>query len=97
LMYAKSGRVGDARKIISEIRDLAQNASVPSWCFAAIYDELGEIDEGFAWIEQAIDERQGSILLLHIDPVYDPLRSHPRYHTLLRKMNLEACHHWPYR
>jgi hypothetical protein len=37
----------------------------------------------------SVDERLGTILHLHIDPIYDALRSHPRYQTPLRKMNLE--------
>jgi hypothetical protein len=62
---------------------------VPALSFAVIYPALGEIDKGFDWLEKAVDERLGTILHLHIDPLYDLQRSHPRYPALLRKMNLE--------
>ena len=87
--YALAGRIGEARKLLEELQDLAQKAYVPPWSFAVIYFGLGEIDRGFDWLEKAVDERDALILHFHVDPTYDPLRSHPRYPALLRKMNLE--------
>jgi hypothetical protein len=45
-------------------------------------------DKGLDWFEKAIDTHDGLISHGHLFPIYDPLRSHPRYHALLRKMNL---------
>ena len=86
---AMAGRISEARKLLEELRDLAPKAYVSPFSFAWIHLALGEIDTGFDWLEKAIDERDGLILHLHVDPGYDPLRSNPRYPALLRKMNLE--------
>jgi eukaryotic-like serine/threonine-protein kinase len=89
LVYALAGRIGDARKILNELQKLAQHTNVPALSFALIYLGLREIDPGLDWLEKAIDERQNMIFQISFSPLMDPLRSHPRYHALLRKMNLE--------
>jgi len=85
---ARAGRLGEAQKLLEELDELAQKTYVPAFTFGYIYPALGEIDKGFDWLEKAVDERDGLILHLHIDPSHDSLRSHPRYPALLRKMNL---------
>ena len=42
------------------------------------------------YFEKAVEEHDSMPFLFHVHPFFDPLRSHPRYHALLRKMNLEA-------
>jgi serine/threonine protein kinase/Tfp pilus assembly protein PilF len=88
-VYAQTGQVGEAQKLLEELQELAQTAYVPPWSFAGIYFALGEIENGFEWLEKAVDEGDTFILFLPVDPLYDPLRSHPRYQALLRKINLE--------
>jgi tetratricopeptide (TPR) repeat protein len=89
IAYARAGRLGEAQKLLEELHELTQKTYVPAFVFGYIYPALGEIDKGFDWLEKAIDERDGLILHLQVDPSFDPLRSHPRYPALLRKMNLE--------
>lgn len=46
----------------------------------------------FAWLlDPALGERDPHILHLPSKPIYDPMRSDPRFVALLRKMRLEAC------
>jgi tetratricopeptide (TPR) repeat protein len=88
--YGLAGRIDDAKKILGELQQLAQNAYVSPNSFAGIYFGLGETDKGFDWLEKAVDEREGSTLHIYVNPIYNSLRSYPRFQALLRKMNLES-------
>ena len=46
-----------------------------------------DYDRAFEWLGQAVDHRDGG-LLLKANPIYDPLRADPRYLDLLRRMRL---------
>lgn len=50
---------------------------------------LGMKDIAFEWLEKAYKEREGALIFLHMNPLYDSLRSDPRYHQLLKKIGLE--------
>jgi eukaryotic-like serine/threonine-protein kinase len=88
--YAKADRIVDAQKIVAELKGLAEGEYVPSFALGLAYPGLGEIDLAFNLFEKAIEERYALAPLFFADPLCDPLRSHPRYRALLRKMNLEA-------
>jgi Tfp pilus assembly protein PilF len=49
--------------------------------------ELGRVDDAFALLEAAFEKRSPLILGLRVDPRFDPLRSDPRFSTLLRRAN----------
>jgi hypothetical protein len=70
------------------LQSLAQRAYVSSFHFGLIYLGLGDMDKCFDWLEKAAEERDSMIFMLPVNPLLDPLRSHQRYHALLRKMNL---------
>jgi hypothetical protein len=63
---------------------------VPSFSFAVIHQGLGEMDKALDWYEKAVDEREPLMLQFNVHPNYDPVRAHPRYPALLRRMNLES-------
>jgi TolB-like protein/Tfp pilus assembly protein PilF len=87
--YAMAGQTSEAHRILEELHTTARNTYVPSFPFAEIYLSLGEIDECFDWLYKAVDDREPTISHVTCNPIFDPLRSHPRYKALLRKMNLE--------
>ncbi len=89
LAYAKAGRIGEARMLLDELIELARMQYVPPSGIVRIYIGLGEINNAFDWLEKAADVHDSAMLHVHIIPAYSPLRSHLRYQTLLRKMNLE--------
>jgi len=54
---------------------------------AGIYVGLGQNDKAFEWLEKGFRERASPNL--KVEPVFDPLRSNPRFQDLLRRMNLQ--------
>jgi TolB-like protein/Flp pilus assembly protein TadD/predicted Ser/Thr protein kinase len=87
---AIAGRIDEAKKILRELQELSQKTFVPAISFAGIYLVLGEIDQAFDWFEQAVEEHYSMLPHVLTGPMFilDPLRSHPRYKALMRKMNL---------
>ena len=49
---------------------------------------LGENDQALEWLETAYEDRPEGMVWLKPDPIFDPLRSDPRFQDLLRRMNL---------
>ncbi|HEX6188287.1 MAG TPA: tetratricopeptide repeat protein [Pyrinomonadaceae bacterium] len=56
--------------------------------FSAFYAFLGEKDKALTCLEKAYDERGFMLVFVKADPVFDNLRSEPRYQDTLRKMKL---------
>jgi tetratricopeptide (TPR) repeat protein len=53
---------------------------------AGVYCMIGETDEPFAWLERSYRERDPPILTVKASPIWDPLRSDPRFQDLLRRI-----------
>jgi tetratricopeptide (TPR) repeat protein len=54
---------------------------------AEYYVLLGDKDQAFLWLNKAYDARS-NLFFLKVDPVFDPIRSDPRFADLLRRMGL---------
>jgi tetratricopeptide (TPR) repeat protein len=86
---AVSGAREEAETLLSELVRARGERFYPAFPIAAIEMGLGRSDAALDWLERAVDERQTGYYLPSVDPIYDPLRSHPRFVALLRRMNLE--------
>jgi tetratricopeptide (TPR) repeat protein len=54
---------------------------------AAIYARLGDRDQAFVWLEKLYAARRINMIWLKVNPLWDSLRSDPRFQDLLRRMN----------
>jgi tetratricopeptide (TPR) repeat protein len=85
---AVSGQRDQARQVLTELQAQAQHTYVKPLAFAWIAIGLEETEQALAWLEQAYAERDPYLTLLNADPVYDPLRTDPRFITLVQKIGL---------
>jgi serine/threonine-protein kinase len=86
LAYALSGKSGEARKIMEELKQRSKRKYLSSIIIANLHAALGEKDQAFALLDKAYDERDTLLILLKVEPMFDPLRSDPRFTDLLRRV-----------
>jgi DNA-binding winged helix-turn-helix (wHTH) protein/TolB-like protein/Flp pilus assembly protein TadD len=84
--YALAGKRAEARKILDELKEQAKRKYISPSAMADLYGALGDKDQAFALLEKAYDERDNMVVLLKVEPTFDPLRSDPRFTDLLRRV-----------
>ena len=86
--YAASGRRGEALKILDELKEMSRQKYVSPFDLAVLYTGLGEKDRAIEQLGKAYEERAAWIINLNVEPLFDPLRSDPRFADLLRRVGL---------
>jgi TolB-like protein/tetratricopeptide (TPR) repeat protein len=89
LGVALSGNIAEACALLAQLRAAAERTYIPASSFAWIHLGLRELDEAFAWMNRAIDERDPMMTPIRSYPFFDPIRADPRFVGLLRKMKLD--------
>ncbi len=84
--YARTGRPGEARKILEELEQAATARYLASPQLALIHLGLGETGQALDRLERGLEERSYFMIYLRADPIYDELRSHPRFMRLLEQV-----------
>lgn len=87
--YGLAGREQDALAILAELNAAADERYIPAVSMAAIHTGLGDLEAAMSWLEKAYSERHHYLIFFRVEPMVDPLRSHPRFVNLLQKMNLD--------
>ena len=86
--YATAGDQEEARKILARLKTLNERGLVPSGSIGILYGALGELDEAFAWLEKAYDERDPQLTYLKVGRRFEPLRQDQRFQQLVHRMGL---------
>ena len=85
---ARAGQRDEALVLVGQIKRQAATEFVRSDALVFPYLALGNKDEAFAWLEKSVNDHVLGAIALGIDPLFDDLRSDPRFKTQLRQMNL---------
>jgi DNA-binding winged helix-turn-helix (wHTH) protein/TolB-like protein/tetratricopeptide (TPR) repeat protein len=88
--YAVAGRHAEARKVLDQLEQLSKRKYVSPYFIAVIYAGLGERDLMFAWLEKAYQERHPFMTLIGVEPMFDQVRSDPRFIELVRRVGLPS-------
>jgi TolB-like protein len=87
--YGSAGMKDEAFKILERLDGLSKDRYVGSFSRAMVWLGLGEKNEALENLEKAYLERESLMACLKVWPVFDSLRSEPRFQALLKKMNLD--------
>ncbi len=87
--YAVSGNRSEAQKVLDELEQLSKRSYVPPDNIALVYWGFGKKNLTFEYLEKAYEGRSVGLSWLKADPIFDSLRSDPRFIKLLKKVGLE--------
>jgi hypothetical protein len=73
---------------LSKLQASAAKHYVPPSYFAILWMALDDKNQAFVWLNRGYQDRSEHMLYLGIEPLVDPLRSDPRFVSLLKKVGL---------
>jgi serine/threonine-protein kinase len=87
LVHAARGERAEALQVIKELEEMSGASLSQAQSIAKIHAALNEKELALAWLERGL--AAGAIgLFIKDDPVWDPIRSDPRFRDLLRRMGI---------
>jgi TolB-like protein/Tfp pilus assembly protein PilF len=86
--YALAGRRSDALRLLADLERRKSAGYVPSAAFVNAYLGLGDNEQAFAALEQAVQEQSNILQFVKTHPYFDPIRSDPRFRSLVHRVGL---------
>jgi serine/threonine protein kinase/tetratricopeptide (TPR) repeat protein len=90
MTYGRSGRSSEARKILAKLAELSSKQYVSPSAFCIACAGCHDYDSSFDCLNRAIDAREPMAVVIFRNPLLPEIQSHPRYKSLLEKMNLAS-------
>jgi TolB-like protein/Flp pilus assembly protein TadD len=79
---------GDKEGALEALREIQRRSYASPWHIAIIYANLGDKEQAFAWLEKCYQGREHDLVFSRLWPMFDPMRSDPRYEDLMRRVGL---------
>jgi len=86
--HARLGETKMSLQMIDKLEEASKYSFVPALFIALVYAGLEDKDQAFAWLEKAHEERFNRLAYLKVEPLWDPIRSDPRFANLLRRVGI---------
>lgn len=85
---ARAGHAGEALATIDDLHRVSKPRDPAPYLKALVYVGLGDKDRAFESLLKAVDARAWELPVLKANPMFDPLRSDPRFAPLLDRLGL---------
>jgi len=86
VIYHAMGQSAEADAALSRL--VKERANDAAFEIAQVHAYRGEVDQAFAWLDRAYDQKDVELFWIKGDPWLKHLEPDPRYKAFLRKMNL---------
>ena len=86
--FAAAHKEADAKKLLDDLKQRAQQTYVQPLWIARIQVTLGQKDQALDSLQQAVDDRSANLVYLKVDPAFTPLQSDARFTALVKRMGM---------
>lgn len=88
-IYGHQGRMAEARAAVAHLEEYDRHHVLDAGVLMCAYTAIGDKEKAFAMLEKAFEQRSNALASLKVNPLYDPLRSDPRFRDYLRRVHLD--------
>jgi tetratricopeptide (TPR) repeat protein len=88
-VYYRSGQVERAWHALGKLQELSRSRPVDPRLIVAAYLAVGDKNKALASLEKAYAQQSNLMVYLKVDPMFDPLRSNPRFQKLVHVVGLD--------
>jgi len=89
-LHGLLGERSQALETIEELKTLSKVRFVPGFYVALAYAGLDDKDQAFAWLGKSCEERFIRLAYFAREPLWDPIRSDPRFAEIVRRVGIPA-------
>lgn len=86
--FAKSGYKGVLQGWLEGLTEISKHSYVSPYSIAESYMRMGEKQKAFEWLEKAYEEHDSGLVSLTVEPMFESIRSDPRFKEIVRRMKL---------
>jgi len=84
VIYGNWGHASEAKEELSKTERFPWKPEQRVEALLAVYPAVGRKEQAIALLQQAVANHSNSVTALKVDPIYDPLRSDPRFQAVMR-------------
>jgi TolB-like protein/DNA-binding winged helix-turn-helix (wHTH) protein/Flp pilus assembly protein TadD len=88
MSYARTGKKAEAYKTLHQLEGMERQIYVSPVYIGLVYDALGDRNKEFECYAKGYDDQAEWLLWLTLDPIFDDVRSDPRFHDLVRRVGV---------
>jgi len=85
---AAAGHKDEAAKVVGELRHFGNKSQLDPQSILPLYIGLGDKDHVFSLLEKEYEGRSPGLTSLRVNPLYDSLRSDPRFVEFMRRVGM---------
>lgn len=86
---ALMGRKDEAQQILNNLKERSKHTYVSNYFLSLLCFALDEKDQGFKYLMKAYENHNSWLMFLKIEPLFDTVRSDPRFIALLKEIRLD--------
>jgi TolB-like protein/DNA-binding winged helix-turn-helix (wHTH) protein/Flp pilus assembly protein TadD len=88
VVFGYWGHAAEAQDALRKAEEFAWKPEQRTEALLVVYSAVGRKDQAIALLQEAVARHSNAVTALKVDPIYDPLRSDPRFQEVMRRAGL---------
>ena len=86
--FNKYGYKGVLQSWLDGLTEISKHGYVSSYSIAEGYMRIGDKNRVFEWLDKAYEEHDSGLVSIAVEPMFDPVRSDPKFKSIVKRMKL---------